>query len=435
MVGALKATTEEWIGNIPESWDIERMRYSLKEINVKNSPVKTEQILSLVKDKGVMLYEEKGDVGNKAKEDITGYKVAFPDTLIVNSMNILIGSVGISKYKGCVSPVYYVFKENEKSDLRYIDYIFNTREFQRELRKYANGILEIRLRVSATDIFNRKIPVPTKDEQIKIADFLDEKCAEIDKLSDDIQKQIDILNDYKKSVITRAVTKGLDMNVEMKDSQVDWVKNIPKTWKVTKLKYLFDFGKGLNITKADLVPEGLPVVSYGQIHSKLNDKISLSEELLRFVDNRYQVRYPQCRIKQGNFVFADTSEDYEGCGNCVYKRDNSKVFAGYHSIILKAKQNSDNRYLAYLFTTDLWRKQIRTAVSGVKVFSITQNILSRASVILPPEKEKLIIADYLDSVCSDIEYSISAKYSQLENLTIYKKSIIYEYVTGKKRVV
>lgn len=435
MTETMKDSGQEWIGAIPESWDTNRICYCLNEINVKNSPVKTEQILSLVKDKGVMLYEEKGDVGNKAKEDITGYKVAFPNTLIVNSMNILIGSVGISKYKGCVSPVYYVFREKDNSDLRFVNYIFNTREFQKELRKYANGILEIRLRVSATDIFNRKIPLPPKEEQIKIADFLDEKCAEIDELSEDIQKQIDILNDYKKSVITRAVTKGLDMNVEMKDSQVDWVKNIPKTWKVTKLKYLFDFGKGLNITKADLVPEGLPVVSYGQIHSKLNDKISLSEELLRFVDNRYQVRYPQCRIKQGNFVFADTSEDYEGCGNCVYKRDNSKVFAGYHSIILKAKQNSDNRYLAYLFTTDLWRKQIRTAVSGVKVFSITQNILSRASVILPPEKEKLIIADYLDSVCSDIEYSISAKYSQLENLTIYKKSIIYEYVTGKKRVV
>ena len=91
-------------------------------------------------------------------------------------MNILIGSVGISKYKGCVSPVYYVFKENEKSDHEILlTIIFNTREFQRELRKYANGILEIRLRVSATDIFNRKIPVPTKDEQIKIADLLDEK--------------------------------------------------------------------------------------------------------------------------------------------------------------------------------------------------------------------------------------------------------------------
>lgn len=314
---------------------------------------------------------------------------------------------------------------------KFLYYFLMSPSFTEEFKSRITGLIG---GVSVSALRNIHIRLPALDEQEKIANFLDEKCTEIDKLSEDIQKQIDILNDYKKSVITRAVTKGLDPNAEMKDGRVDWAKNIPKTWKVTKLKYLFDFGKGLNITKADLVPEGLPVVSYGQIHSKLNDKTSLSEELLRFVDNRYQVRYPQCRIKQGDFVFADTSEDYEGCGNCVYKRDNSKVFAGYHSIILKAKQNSDNRYLAYLFTTDLWRKQIRTAVSGVKVFSITQNILSRASVILPPEKEKLIIADYLDGVCSDIEYSISAKYSQLENLTIYKKSIIYEYVTGKKRV-
>lgn len=314
---------------------------------------------------------------------------------------------------------------------KFLYYFLMSPSFTEEFKSRITGLIG---GVSVSALRNIHIRLPAPDEQEKIANFLDEKCAEIDKLSEDIQKQIDILNNYKKSVITRAVTKGLDPNAEMKDGRVDWAKNIPKTWKVTKLKYLFDFGKGLNITKADLVPEGLPVVSYGQIHSKLNDKTSLSEELLRFVDNRYQVRYPQCRIKQGDFVFADTSEDYEGCGNCVYKRDNSKVFAGYHSIILKAKQNSDNRYLAYLFTTDLWRKQIRTAVSGVKVFSITQNILSRASVILPPEKEKLIIADYLDGVCSDIEYSISAKYSQLENLTIYKKSIIYEYVTGKKRV-
>ena len=122
----MKDSGEEWIGAIPESWDTNRIRYCLDEINVKNSPVKTEQILSLVKDKGVMLYEEKGDVGNKAKEDITGYKVAFPNTLIVNSMNILIGSVGISKYKGCVSPVYYVFREKDNSDLRFVNYIFNT---------------------------------------------------------------------------------------------------------------------------------------------------------------------------------------------------------------------------------------------------------------------------------------------------------------------
>ena len=428
MVEALKDSKVEWLGKIPEDWKVERIGtlYSLR-----NSKVSDEDYPPLsVTMQGILPQLE-----TVAKtDDHSNRKLVKKGDFAINSRSDRRGSCGISDYDGSVSLINIVLKPNAKMNPVYYNWLFHTSLFADEFYKWGHGIVDDLWTTNWQDMKNIFVTIPPLDEQKLIADFLDEKCTEIDKLSEDIQKQIDILNDYKKSVITRAVTKGLDPNAEMKDGRVDWAKNIPKTWKVTKLKYLFDFGKGLNITKADLVPEGLPVVSYGQIHSKLNDKTSLSEELLRFVDNRYQVRYPQCRIKQGDFVFADTSEDYEGCGNCVYKRDNSKVFAGYHSIILKAKQNSDNRYLAYLFTTDLWRKQIRTAVSGVKVFSITQNILSRASVILPPEKEKLIIADYLDGVCSDIEYSISAKYSQLENLTIYKKSIIYEYVTGKKRV-
>ena len=171
MTRAMKDSGIEWIGEIPKDWDLMRLQFCLNEIKEKNLPVKSEQVLSLVKDKGVMPYEEKGNVGNVAKEDISEYKLAYPNTLILNSMNILIGSVGISKYFGCVSPVYYVFKETKMSDLRFINYIFTTNEFQKELRKYANGIMEIRLRVSAQDIFKRIIAYPNKQEQIKIADL------------------------------------------------------------------------------------------------------------------------------------------------------------------------------------------------------------------------------------------------------------------------
>lgn len=154
-------------------------------------------------------------------------------------MNILIGSVGISDYFGCVSPVYYVFRETPEADLRFINYVFNTREFQKELRKYANGILEIRLRVSASDIFKRKIPLPGKNTQKAIADFLDAKCAEIDALTVDIQTQIDTLEQYKHSVITEAVTKGLNPDVEMKDSGSRWCPLIPIHWELVPAKYLF----------------------------------------------------------------------------------------------------------------------------------------------------------------------------------------------------
>ena len=110
----------EWIGNVPNGWSLNRIQNCIQEVKIKNNPIQTEQVLSLVKDKGVLLYEDKGNQGNKAKEDVSEYKLAYPNTMIVNSMNILIGAVGISDYFGCVSPVYYVFKEKDNSDIRFI---------------------------------------------------------------------------------------------------------------------------------------------------------------------------------------------------------------------------------------------------------------------------------------------------------------------------
>jgi len=189
----------------------------------------------------------------------------------------------------------------------------------------------------------------------------------------------------------------------------------------------------LSITKADLEDNGLPVISYGQIHSKENTNTDIKDSLIRFVDNKYEV-FKQCKVNQYDFVFADTSEDYDGCGNCCYKRDNSTLYAGYHSIVLHSFKERDNRFLAYLFKTDSWRKQLRETASGVKVFSITQKKLINTSVILPPENQRIIIADFLDQKCSEIDQTISEKQQQLETLAEYKKSLIYEYVTGKKEV-
>ena len=215
---------------------------------------------------------------------------------------------------------------------------------------------------------------------------------------------------------------------EMKDSGIEWIGNIPADWNVTKIKYLFSSGKGLSITKADLEDNGLPVISYGQIHSKENTNTDIKDSLIRFVDNKYEV-FKQCKVNQYDFVFADTSEDYDGCGNCCYKRDNSTLYAGYHSIVLHSFKERDNRFLAYLFKTDSWRKQLRETASGVKVFSITQKKLINTSVILPPENQRIIIADFLDQKCSEIDALTADIQAQIETLEEYKKSVITEAVT------
>lgn len=431
----MKDSGIEWIGEIPCDWKLERSQWHLEEVNISNNPVQTNNVLSLTNKLGVVPYEEKGNQGNKSKENVYEYKLAYPNTIVANSMNILIGSVGLCDYFGCVSPVYYVFRAKKYNNIKFLNYVFQTVGFQRELRKYANGILEIRLRVSSSDILKRFIPFPSEIEQQRIAEFLDRACGKIDGLKADIQAQIDTLEQYKRSVITEAVTHGLNPSAPMKDSRISWVGDIPQNWEIKRLKYLFKFCKGLPITKDNLIDQGLPVISYGQIHAKTNNGVDVRSHLLRFVDFSYQTFYPLSQVMRGDFVFADTSEDYEGCGNCVYKRNDSLLFAGYHTIIAHSIVESDNRFFAYLFQTDIWRKQIREKVSGVKVFSITQKTLSNTYLILPPLDEQQEIADYLDNKCAEIEQIIADTKSQIETLDGYKKSLIYEYVTGKRECV
>ena len=395
----MKDSGIEWIGEIPKNWELKRLQYSLNEVNVKNFPIKTEQVLSLVKDKGVMLYEDKGNQGNKAKEDVTEYKVAFPNTLIVNSMNILIGSVGISNYLGCVSPVYYVFKETENSDLRFINYIFNTREFQSELRRYANGILEIRLRVSSSDIFKRKIALPTKEEQSHIASFLDSKCSEIDSLHSDINDQIETLKEYKKSVITEAVTKGLDPDVEMKDSGVEWIGEIPKRWEAIPVKYCFKIGNGSD----PLTKEGeTPVYGSGTKSFKTCTEFKNGPTVL--LGRKGTVNIPQ--YIDGKYWNVDTAFDAKSLGNY-----DLKLFY----------------YCAICFDYENYSTQ--TALP-----SMTQWDYNNFKLPLMNASTQKQIVNFLDSKCSEIDSIIESKKQQLETLEQYKKSLIYEYVTGKKEV-
>ncbi len=219
------------------------------------------------------------------------------------------------------------------------------------------------------------------------------------------------------------------MSRPMKDSGVEWIGDIPEEWEVSATKTLFEFGKGLSITKADLVESGIPVISYGQIHAKYNTGVSYSESLVRFVPESYIESNKQCLVNEYDFIFADTSEDLEGCGNCAYIDKQLTLFAGYHSIILSPKEKRSQKYLAYLFKTDTWRHQIRTGLVAVKVYSVSQKVLKRTSVILPPLEEQQKIVDYLDSKCAEIDTVIKKTEESIEEYKKLKQSIITEAVT------
>ena len=216
---------------------------------------------------------------------------------------------------------------------------------------------------------------------------------------------------------------------EMKDSGIEWIDAIPLDWTVKPLKWIVKFGKGLPITKDNLIEQGIPVVSYGQIHSKANNGTHLQDDLMRFVSETYLKSNPLSLGKKGDIFFADTSEDYAGIGNAVLVDIDIPVFAGYHTVIVRLDDQSYSRYLAYLFLTGAWRSQLCSMTSGIKVFSITQGLLKRTTVLLPPAEKTVAMTDYLDRKCSQIDAIIARQQEVIEKLKAYKLSVITEAVT------
>ncbi len=217
---------------------------------------------------------------------------------------------------------------------------------------------------------------------------------------------------------------------KMKNSGIAWIGEIPEDWKVIRLKSLYSFGKGLPITKENLVDKGIPVISYGQIHSKQTTGVEIQEHLIRYVEDIYLEQNPQSLVTAGDFIFADTSEDVEGCGNAIYVDRELKLFAGYHTIIFKHRNNQHkNKFLAYLFKTDAWRNQLRSKATGVKLFSISRKILSEAKVVLPSDIEQQAIADYLDKKCAQIDTALAKTRTAIEEYKKLKQAIITKAVT------
>ena len=215
----------------------------------------------------------------------------------------------------------------------------------------------------------------------------------------------------------------------MKDSGVEWIGEIPEGWKVYNIRREFSFGKGLPITKEDLRDSGEPVISYGQIHSKINTGTTIKPALVRYVEGKYLDTHPDSLAHKGDLIVADTSEDVAGCGNCIYVDTDAQVFAGYHTIILRNKTNHNQRYLSYLFQTDAWRSQIRKQVTGVKLFSISQKILRSTSVIIPQYEEQQRISGFLDTECARIDAVIEQTRASIEEYKKLKQSVITEAVT------
>lgn len=419
----MKNSGIEWIGDIPNEWSTDRLQWHLEEIKVQNSPLQSEQVLSLTIEAGIIPYEDKGNQGNKAKENYEEYKLAYPNTLVVNSMNVIIGAVGISNYFGCVSPVYYVFKTTPNTDLRYIYYLFTNVGFQKEMRKYAKGILEIRLRISSTDMLKRIIPKPSYDEQQRIADFLDRKCAEIDTVIEKTKTTIEEYKRLKQSIITEAVTKGIRGNRPMKDSGIEWIDSIPAEWEIRKIKNLFNYRNERNympLKDVNLISlyTDLGVVQHSDLEETTGNKASNADGYKLVYEDDIVVNIILC------WMGAIGRSSYNGVTSPAYD-------------VYSPKENTNSKYFHYLFRTQGFNGECYKVGRGIMMmrWRTYSEQFKMLKVTLPSNKEQQEIVEYLDVKCTEIDSLISKKTELLTQLEEYKKSVVYEYVTGKKEVM
>lgn len=426
----------EWIGDIPREWDIRPLKAILKERNEKNIPIKSENILSLTIDRGVIPYKEKNSGGNKAKEDLTAYKLTYPNDIVINSMNVIAGSVGLSSYFGCISPVYYTLYTRRNNDnIKYFNYIFQSKVFQLSLLGLGNGIMmkqaegsgklnTIRMRIPMQKLNALLLPYPSIKEQEVIANYLDKKVSQIDGIISKQRSLIEKYKAYKQSLITETVIKGLDKNVPMKDSGIEWIGEIPSHWEIKSMKYLCSCNDDSLTNSED---ENM-CINYVDISSVTFESGIVNYEEMLFKNAPSRAR----RVTQYGDIIISTVRTYLKAIAII--PDDKRYIVSTGFAVIRAKYIL-NRYLDYFVKSEYFINLVSLYSKGISYPAIDSFDLMNIKIVEPSIDEQEKIADFLDKKCNAINLAIAKKEQLIEKLESYKNSLIYEYVTGKREVM
>ena len=408
----MKDSGIEWIGEIPQAWGIGRIGsyYSLRNIKVSDREYEP---LSVTKQ-GVLPQLE-----NVAKtDDNDNRKLVRKGDFVINSRSDRRNSCGISNYIGSVSLINTVLCPRAEMNGQYYNWLFHTEGFADEFYRWGHGIVNDLWTTNWREMKKISIPVPPLAEQERIAGFLDAKCAEVDALAREIKEEIATLEEYKRSVITEAVTKGLDASVPMKNSGIEWIGEIPQAWDLRKGKY---------------------VLQYLQKPVRIDDEV-----ITCFRDGQVTLRGNR---REDGFTMADKEIGYQGIDEGDLVVHGMDGFAGAIGIsdcggkaspvlnVLDTRQNK--RYVMFYLRSLAYRDVFLALSTGIRVRScdLRWNKLAELFYLIPPLAEQEQIVAKIDEMLAKVDALIAEKQNQLATLEEYKKSVIFEYVTGKKEVV
>lgn len=413
----MKDSGTSFIGEIPENWKINKIKHHIERFELRNPG--EQQILSVYREYGVVPKDSRDDNHNVTSEDTSKYKYVKPGYFVINKMKAWQGSMGVSDYEGVVSPAYYIYHFIDESiNKKYFHYLLRYC-YKEEFRRLSGGIREGQWDLPSNEFENALVITPDLLEQQAIVTFLDSKCTEIDALSADIQSEIDTLDAYKRSVITETVTKGVEKDIPLKDSGMAWCKRIPVRWEVIPSKFLFANSdlRRLDGDEQLTASQRHGIITQTEYMERENAKIVFANQGL---ENWKHVSPNDFIISLRSFQGGLELSEVSGC-------------ITWHYVVLKAKKPVFHRYYKWLFKSSVYITALQRTCNFIRDGQdLRYSNFAQVPLPLPPIAEQKKIADYLDGKCRDIDDIIALKREQLTVLADYKKSVIYEYVTGKK---
>ena len=415
----MKPSGIEWIGYIPDDWEVTKIGQLYLERNEKVSDREYEA-LSVTK-RGILKQLEsaaKTDNGDNRKLVKSG-------DFVINSRSDRRGSCGISKFDGSVSLINIILMPTQKIANGYYNYLFRTENFADEFYKYGNGIVDDLWSTKWTSMKKILVPFPSLQTQQRIADYLDEKCGEIDATIAKQKESIEKLKAYKQSLISETVTKGLDKSAPLKPSGIDYLGDIPSHWEIKKLKFVANFNQNT-----------LPEDTDGQFELKYIDIGNVSS-----VDGIKEIQYfnfsnapSRARriVKYGDIIVSTVRTYLRAITSIKEDYDNCICSTGF--AVITPKDNVQQDFVVYAIENESFIAQIIANSQGISYPAINVSQLENLKLAFPSVKEQKEIVDFLKTKLLEIDSTINKKQNMIQKLDAYKKSIIFEYVTGKKYV-
>ena len=415
-----------WLGKIPQEWESIRIGSLYDARNEKVSD--TDYAALSVTMKGIVPQLDSVAKSN----DSDNRKLVCKGDFVINSRSDRRGSCGISDYDGSVSLINTVLMPKNEMNPGYYDWLFHTVAFADEFYKWGHGIVNDLWTTRWQEMKLIIVPVPPLEEQALIAGYLDRECAKIDDLINEAKTSVDEYKKWKIALISELVTKGLASVKDYTKSTIEWLPIIPSHWETGRLVHCnWIRGRlGWKGLKADeYVNEGYPFLSAFNI---INNKLSWSQ--LNFITQERYDESPEIKLSVGDILLV---KDGAGIGKCARVDDLPLGETTVNSSLAVITPNADldYRYECYYFQSNIFQNIIARLRNGMGVPHLTQEAMKEISLPLPPLNEQQDIANYLDKMCYEIDGIIEEKQSLISDMEAYKQALVYEMVTGKRRVV